>query len=207
MIASIELQQLEEYLVAYYSRYQQIPSVHDISREFGWPRSTIYHRIKQLEVQGKIKRDPFSHLAVRPVGVEIKDVCGHIQVPVLGSVSAGASVEIAQANRSTQTIELPIRDLRPKGDLVALKVTGTSMLQDGFSEGDTIVIDKGADVRSGDISVVLDRDTEEAFIKRVRFNKDLVYIEPRGRVVFSRPRDEIELYKVVMMLRKMPGVR
>lgn len=73
-------------------------------------------------------------------------------VNILGAISAGGLVEAWQEDLGT--IGIPAEWLREAPRAFALKVTGNSLLADGISEGDTVIVDPGAAFVDGKIYAV-----------------------------------------------------
>ena len=85
-----------------------------------------------------------------------------IQVPILGSVSAGPGL-LAEENVE-DTLTLPRNFLRYNtGDVFGLKVKGDSMVGAGINEGDLVLVRMQPDAQHGDIVVAL--LGEEALVK------------------------------------------
>lgn len=105
-------------------------------------------------------------------------------VPVLGAIAAGTPV-LASENLSTW-----LHEIAPAPGRFALKVRGDSMIEAGILEGDYAVIQKGGEVRDGQIGAV--RIGEEATLKRVRYHADHVELISENRAYAPRivPRDQ-----------------
>src|SRR5262249_54909328 len=82
-------------------------------------------------------------------------------LPLLGAIAAGSPLQTVKD--VVERIDLS-EDLCPTG-CYALKVRGTSMIEDHIMDGDTVIINPKAAIREGDVVVAL-IDNETATLKR-----------------------------------------
>ena len=96
-----------------------------------------------------------------------------ITVPVMGRIAAGSPIS---------AIEQPTGDVIVSPDLIAggehygLEVRGDSMVGIGILDGDTVIIRKTENARSGDVVVAL-IDDEEATLKTLRRESGKIALE------------------------------
>jgi repressor LexA len=109
------------------------PTVRDIGKEFGIssPNGVMCH-LKALEKKGLIERAPDKARAIRVHGLEGEDPRG---VPLVGVVAAGVMHEaIAEDER------FDFDQVFPRDRLMALRVTGDSMIEAHIDEGDLVLV-------------------------------------------------------------------
>jgi repressor LexA len=94
-------------------------------------------------------------------------------LPMLGSIAAGSPLQTLKD--TVERIDLS-EDLCPAG-CYALKVRGTSMIEDHIMDEDIVIINPQARVREGDVVVAL-IDNETATLKRFYREKDRVRLQP-----------------------------
>ncbi len=94
-------------------------------------------------------------------------------LPLLGSIAAGSPLQTL--NDTVERIDLS-EDLCPPG-CYALKVRGTSMIEDHIMDEDVVIINPKARVREGDVVVAL-IDQEMATLKRFYREKDRIRLQP-----------------------------
>lgn len=94
-------------------------------------------------------------------------------LPMLGSIAAGSPLQTVKD--SIERIDLS-EDICPPG-CYALKVRGTSMIEDHIMDEDVVIINPQARVREGDVVVAL-IDSETATLKRFYREKDRIRLQP-----------------------------
>lgn len=94
-------------------------------------------------------------------------------LPMLGAIAAGSPLQTIKD--SVERIDLS-EDVCPPG-CYALKVRGTSMIEDHIMDEDVVIINPEARVREGDVVVAL-IDNETATLKRFYREKDCIRLQP-----------------------------
>lgn len=117
--------------------------------------SGVHQHIEALENKKFIKRN--ENLARGIEIVESGDNNNLVNIPLLGSIAAGAPIE---AISGYDTIAVPKSLLAKSGDHFALRVKGNSMIQEGIFDGDTVIIKKQDSADNGDTVVALINDNE-----------------------------------------------
>ncbi len=160
------------------------PSVREICRGVGLKSpSTVHSHLASLESKGYIRRDAAKGRAIEIVmddsGMTPMTIDDVIPVPLVGSVTAGAPI------LAVENIEeyLPLPRSLTKGNedgMFLLRVRGSSMVDAGILDGDTVVVRKQDHARDGDIVVALVGD-EEATVKRFFREEDSIRLQPENR--------------------------
>jgi repressor LexA len=171
------------------------PSVREIGERVGLrSTSSVQANLDALEKMGFITRDSMHKRSIRIAGQEAKNV---LQVPLLGTVTAGAPILAVEQIESYLPYTGPVS--RDKS-LFALRVRGESMINAGILDGDIVFVEKTPVARNGDIVVALleDEATVKTFYKenghfRLQPENDL--LEP----IFCE--EVIVLGKVISLLR------
>lgn len=132
--------------------------------------STVHAILNVLEENGYIYRDPKYSRAIKIEGTE-----NITQVPVIGRVTAGQP--ILAVEEIEDYIPYPTNG---EDGLFALRVIGYSMKNIGIMDGDIVIADKNAYIRTGDIVIGMDGD--EATVKR--------YIKQNDGTVIFMPENE-----------------
>ncbi|MCC6418374.1 MAG: transcriptional repressor LexA [Gemmataceae bacterium] len=144
------------------------PTVREIGKAFGIqsPNGVMCH-LKALEKKGLIIREGFSARAIQLVDHRPPS---H-GLPMLGLVAAGSPTEAVE-----QHDRLELDDLFGRPNLFALKVRGTSMIEDHIDDGDFVVIRKQEMAQNGERVVAMIDD--EVTLKRYYDDTDHIRLEP-----------------------------
>jgi len=184
-------QEIWEFLVAYVDDHGYPPTVREIGEHVGLASpSTVHAHLANLERAGLIRRDPTKPRALELTGrvkaesLEAEGGPMHA-LPLLGRVAAGGPL-LAEENVE-DVIAVP--ETIGRGADFLLTVHGDSMIEAGILDGDTIVVQRRDDARSGDVVVALvgdDESADEATVKtfyrdgdgRVRLQPENAALEP-----------------------------
>jgi repressor LexA len=144
------------------------PTVREIGLGFHIksPNGVMCH-LKALEKKGLIIRQEFSARAIQLVDHRHPGS----GLPMLGNVAAGSPVEALE-----QQERLEFNDLFGGPERYALKVRGTSMIDDHIDDGDFVVIQKQETARNGERVVAM--IDGEVTLKRYYEEMDHIRLEP-----------------------------
>jgi len=141
------------------------PTVREIAENFGFrsPKAVTDH-LNALERKGYIvRRNRKSR------NIEIAPALAPQGVPVVGRIAAGSPVLALENLERSLSLDAFVR---PTEKTFALQVQGESMRDAGILDGDYVIVEGGASVRSGVIAAV--RLGDEATVKRVFFEQGKV---------------------------------
>lgn len=167
-----------DFLVEYTERNGYSPSFEEIAAGLKLASlATVHKHITALEQKGYLKRryNESRSIEVSPDyrAAERERVQsqrgGHLEVPLLGRIAAGAPVESVPAPEA-----LNFADFAGSAETYALQVKGDSMIEDHICSGDFVLIERISEVRDGEIIVAL-VDGLETTLKRF-------YREPDGMI-------------------------
>ena len=144
--------------------------------------SVVDYNLKVLERIGRIRRDREVSRGLELVGG--KRGQRHAQarvmrIPVVGRIAAGQPIEAIED--PDDFVELTAGSV-PEGSY-ALRVRGTSMIDDHIDDGDLVVVRPQPRVDNGDIAVAIVNDQTEnggATLKRFYLEGDTVRLQPRN---------------------------
>ena len=179
------------------------PSYEEICIELSLKSKSGIHRIvKSLEERGYVERlqnkaraiAPKKHINGQPYVSNIINLTNKFldkkfneqednlksnseSIPLLGKIAAGTPIEAI--SNYDKFIEVPSSFIS-SNECFALNVEGDSMIDEGIYDGDTIIINKQTDIRTGDIIVAL-IDKEEATLKKFRKKGDSIALEPANK--------------------------
>ena len=113
------------------------------------------------------------------------------EIPLMGIISAGGPIEV------------PRNMLSSGANYYALKVSGRSMIEEGISDGDIVIIREQSTVDDGEKAVAYMPDRNEVTLKKIYREKDRIKLVPANHYMkpFYEPNEEIQ-GKAVGVLRK-----
>jgi len=153
--------------------------------------STVHEHLHILKQKGYIRL--FENEA-RGIAIS-DDAYGFVQIPVLGRIAAGLPIEVIEATEEFVKIARPL--LKNHEDHFALKVVGDSMIDDGIFNGDIVIIKKQSVAENGQ-TVVAIIDDNQATLKRIYREKDLIRLQPRNPLMEPLFRTVVEIRGVVI---------
>ena len=147
------------------------PSVREICEATGIKStSTVHAHLKLLEDQGYIDRRSGLNRAIRLPGESVT------RVPLLGKVTAG--MPILAVEEVEDYVPFSGGSQYPAGELFALRVTGTSMINAGILDRDVVIVRRTNTAQNGDVVVALIGD--EATCKRLSRKNGQVWLLPEN---------------------------
>jgi repressor LexA len=187
------------------------PSMREIGDAVGLKSlSSVTHQLNQLELAGRIRRDPNRPRALEVLGdpvpaatvtsiLSTSDDGDTAHVPMVGRIAAG--IPITAEQQVEDVMPLP-RQLVGKGELFMLRVVGDSMIDAAICDGDWVVVRQQQSAENGDIvAAMLD---EEATVKVFRQRDGHTWLLPRNSAFEPIVGDHAQILgKVVAVLRSV----
>jgi repressor LexA len=198
-----------KYIEAYVDERGYPPSIREIGDRVGISSTSVVdYNLKVLEREGRIRRDREVSRGLELVGTQRSQRQPQprlVRIPVVGRIAAGLPIEAIEDPEDV--VELPVGSV-PE-DCFALRVRGTSMIEDHIDDGDLVVVRPQPSVDNGEIAVAIVSDATEnggATLKRFYLEGDTVRLQPRNpdmRPILVRA-DQVEVRgKVVKLLRDL----
>jgi len=182
------------------------PTVRDIVRGCGISTSSVvqYH-LDILEREGHIQRDPQVFRSIRLRRVEMVSTSN---VPLMGTIAAGKPLPVPGSD-SWQTepesmLAVAESIVRGRGNVYALKVKGTSMIDALIDDGDVVIMQQTAAVADGDMVAVWLKTQQEMTLKRVYRDAGRIRLQPANRQMspFYQNPDNVEIQgRVIGVIR------
>jgi repressor LexA len=189
--------------IALFQRQNGVPpTLEEIGRNFTISRVTAFQHVNALCKRGALARRRKEARALEILDPYYK------AVPLLGTISAGAPMEVAETPEP-----LDLREFFPtRGDYYVLKVQGDSMIEDHIENGDLVLVERRTDPNDGDTVVAIlpasgpgaGTGVEETTLKRFyREGGGSVRLEPRNQRLKPLHVREVEIRGIVRgVLRK-----
>jgi repressor LexA len=160
------------------------PSIRDLARGIGYksPR-TAFLVLNDLIERGWLKRKSDGELQLMKHMPTADDHARTVEVPLVGNVACGTPL-LAEENIEAQ---IPVSNslARPGGKYFILRAVGDSMDQAGIDDGDLVLVRLQQSAENGDRVVALIDD--EATVKELHREKDVVVLKPRSKSKKHRP--------------------
>ena len=133
-----------DFLSEFIEHHGYAPSLEEIGRRFGLSSlATVHKHLTNLEEKGFIRRAWNRSRSVELVPTRVGGRA--IELPLLGTVAAGAPIE---AIASSETIAVP-EDLVAAPDTYALRVRGSSMIDEQIRDGDIVIVEDRKTAETG----------------------------------------------------------
>jgi repressor LexA len=168
-----------DFIAAYQVENGYSPSYEEMARGLKLASvATVHKHIAALDKKNYLQR---SHNQSRSIDVAPRYLQeqrrnrfeASLEVPLLGTIAAGSPVETYE-DPST----VSFADFVGQKDTYALRVRGSSMIEDHICEGDMILVENTAEAREGDIVVALVGGTETTLKRYYREPGNMVRLQP-----------------------------
>jgi len=118
----------------------------------------------------------------------------------MGLIAAGGPIE---AISDPKPIEVPTFMLPPGSGYYALKVSGVSMIEEGISDGDIVIVRDQPTVDDGEKAVAYMPDRNEVTLKKIYREKNRIKLVPANKTMKPFYETNVSIQgKVVGVLRK-----
>ncbi len=198
-----------KYIQNYVDERGYPPSIREIGDRVGISSTSVVdYNLRVLEREGHIRRDREVSRGLELVGAPRGGKHAEprvVRIPVIGRIAAGSPIEAIED--PSDVVELPVGSV-PE-DSYALRVRGTSMIDDHIDDGDLVIVRPQARVDNGDIAVAIVSDRTEnggATLKRFYLEGEKVRLQPRNPSMqpIIVPADQVEVRgKVVKLVRDL----
>lgn len=173
------------------------PSLAEIAKYFGVSIPTVHQHVSYLRKKNLIATEKGKKRSFRTLN---NHKSGAIEIPLMGLIAAGGPIE---AIRDPRPIEVPKYMLSSGANFYALKIAGTSMIEDGIFDGDIIVVRDQSTVDNGEKAVAYLPDKDAVTLKKIYREKNRVKLVPANQRLKPFYETNIEIQgKVVGVLRK-----
>ena len=188
-------QKTYQFIKKFMGKHQHAPTAAEIAAGIGIQSRGVVHRyLKSLVQSGYIQLLPNRHrnIVLNSMGRDSESI------PLLGYIAAGRPIEAIEHAES-----LNLKEIFSTPEQFALQVKGDSMIEEGIMDGDLVICRRSETAQNGEIVVAL-IDTQEATLKRIRFNNEknlvtLIPANPRYQPISYTP-DRVQVQGIYMGL-------
>jgi len=192
---TLKQKQIFDYIKSFINKNGYSPTFEEIKEHFKLKAlSGVYQHVNILISKGYIVRN---EKATRGLEIREQKKLDTIEIPLVGTITAGQPIEAIEKSGDTITIA---RDTYFDPDqLYALKVVGDSMIEDGIFDGDIVVIKKQETADNGQ-TVVAVIDENEATLKKLYKEKNKFRLQPANQNLLPIFRRQVEVRGIVIKI-------
>lgn len=209
--------EIMEFLQKFRSHRQLSPTLDEMAENFGVSRVTIHEHVKELIKKGAIQSVPYKARSIEILDPQYQETRVSIEaqtaggerwsVEVLGRIAAGEPIEAVEVPE-----RVDLADLLPMGrEHYALRVRGTSMIDEGIHDGDMVLVERRKVAENGElvVAVLEDQGIEGATLKKYFREKvdghDRIRLQPANPALEPIIVDQVEIRGVVVgVVRRYP---
>ncbi|MBE6368615.1 MAG: repressor LexA [Lentisphaerae bacterium] len=147
-----------DYIDDFLDKEGMAPTVYEIADHFQIKTSTVFAHLKALQRKDQLSRSSKARsitLRKRSQPHRVTHMSFVMSIPLLGRINAGVPADSPAQNCGEFQLAGALADLAGKHKLFALRVAGESMRDLGILDGDIVVVQSDAEVKSGDVVVAL----------------------------------------------------
>ena len=162
------------YLQGHIQEHGFAPSFEEIAEQFGFQSlATVHEHLSNLERKGYIRRSYNESRAIELLPP--RGTASATEVPLLGTVAAGMPIESLMHEES---LAVPESMLPRRGPNYALRVQGTSMIDEHICDGDFVVVHGRQTAENGEMVIALVNGAEATVKKFYRENGGWIRLDP-----------------------------
>ena len=204
-------QRILEFIQDYYSENGIPPTVRDIQRACEISSTSVVdYNLEKLRDSGYLNRRPDVARGIELLDSEGQPVSNAPRVQIVGAIAAGQPLPVFSTEDVPSSAEFDDIEVSPDlprryGQLFALEVKGTSMIDALIDDGDVVVVKPSREAANGEMVVAWLKFEEEATLKKFYMEGDRVRLQPANSQMtpIYCPADNVEVRgKVVSVVRK-----
>jgi SOS regulatory protein LexA len=187
-------------ILQFVTKFQRVkgysPSLAEIAENFGVSIPTVHQHISYLRNKNLLSANKGKRRSIQTFNDQKRDL---VEIPLMGLIAAGGPIE---AIRDPKPIEVPRSMLSRGFNHYALKVTGRSMIEEGISDGDIVIVREQPTVDDGEKAVAYMPDRNEVTLKKIYREKNRIKLVPANHTMKPFYETNVEIQgKVVGLLR------
>lgn len=172
-------------------------SLAEIAEHFKLSIPTVHQHVSSLQKKKLLATLKGKKRSIQPFNDQEKDL---VEIPLMGLIAAGGPIE---AIRNPEPIEVPRSMLSRGANHYALKVSGVSMIEEGISDGDIVIVREQQMVENGEKAVAYLPDKDAVTLKKIYREKKGIKLVPANKYMKPFYEKNIEVQgKVVGVLRR-----
>lgn len=186
-----------EFIAKFQREKRYSPSLAEIAGYFEISIPTVHQHISYLRKKKLLAALKGKRRSIQPFNDHKRDL---VEIPLMGLIPAGGPIE---AIRNPEPIEVPRSMLSKDANHYALKVSGTSMIEEGISDGDIVIIREQPVVDNGEKAVAYLPNKDTVTLKKIYREKGRIKLVPANKTMKPFYEKNVEVQgKVIGVLRK-----
>lgn len=187
-----------DFIEAFQKTNKYSPSLAEIAEHFSISIPTVHQHVSYLKEKGLLSGDKGARRAIETTKPQPSNF-GIISIPLLGTIAAGGPIE---AIRTSESIDVPSTMVKNSAKYYALKVSGTSMIEEGISDGDVVVVRDQPTVENGEKAVAYLPEKDAVTLKKLYREDGRIKLVPANSFMKPFYEDNVEVQgKVVGVIR------
>lgn len=185
--------QVLDFIESFKKKNKYSPSLEEIKKDLRVSSlATAHYHVRRLQELGRLQKEYNQPRSVSPI--KEKET---IEVPILGSITAGEPIEAIEV--PDETISVTKNEIGKFSNYYALRVQGNSMIDEGIYDGDIVVIRQQPVADNGQVVVAIINDNE-ATLKKIYREKDKYRLQPANPLLLPFYTKELEVRGVVVKI-------
>lgn len=190
---SMNIEKAKSKFRKFYSRQRRLPTYQEICELFHFKsKNASFYLVNKLLKAGVVGKDEKGKLFPKSL----------FQIPQLGIIHAGHPVVADTLNDNSIDLYQYILDL--PGQIFSLIVKGDSMIEEGITDGDIVIVEKGREPRNGDVvAACVNNEWTVKYFKKNNFEVLLMPANPNYPIIHAGRKDDLLIGGVVIsVIRK-----
>lgn len=172
------------------------PSLKEIAKDFKISIPTVHQHITYLRKKNLLSAHKGKKRSIQTFNDQKRDI---VEIPLMGLIAAGGPIE---AIRNPEPIEVPRNMLSRGANHYALKITGISMIEEGISDGDIIIVREQQTINDGEKAVAYLPDQNTVTLKKIYRDKNRIKLVPANKTMKPFYEKNVEIQgRVIGVLR------
>lgn len=173
------------------------PTLGEIAKAFAVSIPTVHQHVFYLRKKSLLSADKGKRRSIRTFNDQKRDL---VEIPLMGMIAAGGPIE---AIRNPVPVEVPRSMLSRGANHFALRVSGTSMIEEGISDGDIVIVREQQTVENGEKAVAYLPDRDAVTLKKIYREGARLKLVPANKYMKPFYEKSVEIQgKVVGVLRR-----
>ncbi len=186
-----------EFIIKFQREKGYAPSLGEIANNFDISIPTVHQHVSYLRKKKLLAFHKGRRRSIQAFNDRKGDL---VEIPLMGLIAAGGPIEVI---RNPEPIEVPRSMLSRGANHYALKVSGTSMIEEGISDGDVVIVREQSTVNDGEKAVAYLPDQNSVTLKKIFHEKNRIKLVPANKTMKPFYEKNVEVQgKVIGVLRK-----